>query len=203
MSALLDYGPLREAFEQRPTLTLTLHITGPVPAEHRADLERVLDAYEATLAGLPEAIARRLFLALSVGFRSNPSHDGVLDIVDIYQLADLVVFPSLTEGRGLPIPESAAAGIPIVCSPYDPRVVFDQVVGANLPADLQIRHAEFPEGDFSDELLARLTVVLLRPESQAALISHNREATKRRYSFAALQSSLAEILEQLATAVGD
>ena len=116
-------------------MTVTLQITGPVPIEHRDDLERVVDAYRTTLDELPPDIARRVFLALSAGWQSHPTLDDDIDIVDIYQLADLVVFPSQTEGRGLPIVEASAAGVPIVCSRYEPDAVFAEVVGEHLEPD--------------------------------------------------------------------
>ena len=72
----------------------------------------VVDAYRTTLDELPPDIARRVFLALSAGWQSHPTDDDDIDIVDIYQLADLVMFPSLTEGRGLPIVEASAASVP-------------------------------------------------------------------------------------------
>ena len=55
-----------------------------------------------------------------------------LTIETIYRMADAVVFPSETEGRGLPIIEAAATGIPIICSHYLPREVFSDVVGEKL-----------------------------------------------------------------------
>jgi len=201
IGALLRYAPFREAFEQRPELTLTLHVTGPVPIEHQRDLERVLAHYRAVLDEVPEAIGRRLFQAFSVGWQSHQSLVEGLEIVDIYHLADLVVFPSLTEGRGLPIPESAAAGVPIVCSHYEPRAVFAEVVGMHLPSDQRIHHEEFPEAGFPDELLARLTAILLDPAGQIDRVEHNREAARRRYSLAALQSSFTEVLDRLARTV--
>ena len=176
-------------------------MTGPVPIEHRECLERVVDHYRQVLDSVPTAIARRLFLAFSVGWQTHPTLDEELDIVDIYQLADLVVFPSLTEGRGLPIPESAAAGIPIVCSQYDPPAVFSEVVGLGLPSDQWILHEEFPEGEFSDDLLAAITSILLDPESQRERIAHNRTAVRGRYSLDALRESFEEILDRLDTAV--
>ena len=111
------------------------------------------------------------------------------------------MFPSLTEGRGLPIPESAAAGVPIVCSHYEPRAVFAEVVGMHLPSDQRIHYEEFPEAGFPDELLARLTAVLLDPAGQIDRVEHNREAVRRRYSLAALQSSFTEVLDRLARTV--
>ncbi len=197
IAALLDYPPFREAFERRTELTLTVHITGPVPLEHRACLEQMLDHYEAVLARVPEAIGQRLFVALSVGRQTSHKMAEALRMVDIYQLADLVLFPSLTEGRGLPIPESAAAGVPIVCSEYEPRSVFDQVVGADLPTDQQIRYATFPEKGYGEELLADVTSSLLDPASGMERIEHNRLAVKGRFSFDALSRTFAEILQAL------
>ena len=146
---------------------------------------------------LPAAIARRVFLAFSVGWQRHSDLDSDLSIVDIYQLADLVVFPSLTEGRGLPIPEAAAAGIPIVCSEYDPPAVFAEVIGMHLPSDQWIRYHDFPEGAFGHELLTTLSTALLDPSSQAESIAHNRAAVRTRYSLDALTASFDAIVRHI------
>ena len=65
IGALLHHRPFREVFEQRPSLSLTLQISGPVPIEHRECLEMVVDSYREVLAGLPDEIGARVFLALS------------------------------------------------------------------------------------------------------------------------------------------
>lgn len=46
-------------------------------------------------------------------------HTGIVtqeELVDLYNLVDLFVFPSLYEGFGLPILESLACGTPVICS---------------------------------------------------------------------------------------
>ncbi len=202
IGALLQHPPFRDAFEQRPNMTLTLHITGPVPIEHRACLEHVLDSYQAVLDEVPTEIGQRLFQAFSAGWQTDPASTGpasseAVDIVDIYQLADLVVFPSLTEGRGLPIAEASAAGVPIVCSHYEPPQVFAEVVGLHLNEADQILYEEFPSGEFSDDLLDRVTTILLDPTSQTEWIDHNRAVVKRRYSLDALQDSMTDLLGRL------
>ncbi len=201
IDALLRHPPFREAFERGAESTLTLHITGPVPIEHRACLDRVLDAYRAVLDGLPSDVASRIFLALSVGCQTDPISTDEIDIVDIYQIADLVVFPSLTEGRGLPIAEASAAGVPIICSPYEPREVFAEVVGQHLEDARRILYHDFPPGAFSDDLLDDLTAVLLDPRSQSERIEHNREAVRTRCSLDALRRSFDEMLDRLAVSV--
>jgi glycosyltransferase involved in cell wall biosynthesis len=46
-------------------------------------------------------------------------HTGIViqeELVDLYNLADLFVFPSLYEGFGIPILEALACGTPVICS---------------------------------------------------------------------------------------
>jgi len=201
IGALLEHPPFREAFEIRPALTLTLHITGPVPIEHQADLERVLGAYRGVLERLPDSIRRRLFLAFSVGTDDHSALHGnglgKIDIAGIYKLADAVLFPSLTEGRGLPIPESSGAGVPIVCSRYQPEDVFAAVIGEQLPEEQQIWYDLFPEGEFGADLLESLTSILLDPASLAERIRHNREAVRGRDAMPEMSRSFKRYLERL------
>lgn len=203
IGALLHHPPFRAAFEDRPALTLTLQISGPVPIEHRECLEQVVDAYREALYGVPADIGDRVFLAMSAGWQSHPTLADDIDIVDIYQLADLVVFPSQTEGRGLPIVEASAAGVPIICSRYQPHSVFGEVVGERLDAEDRIDFELLPEptADLTDELLDRVTAILLDPDSQADRIAHNRSAVLHRYSLEALQESLEQVVTRLESTV--
>lgn len=200
IAALLRHPPFRDVFEERRELTLTLHVTGPVPIEHRDSIGRLLNAYQAVLAEVPSSVARRLFQAFSVGVHRGVGHPEVEDltIVDIYQLADLVVFPSSTEGRGLPIPESAAAGVPLVCSEYEPQSVFEEVVGMDLEPAQTIGYDVFPTGRrFPDELLDAVTSALLDPGSLRDRIVHNQEAVRHRYSHDSLAASFSDVLDGL------
>ncbi len=55
-----------------------------------------------------------------------------LDIEQLYDVASLILLPSQTEGRGLPIIEAAACGTPIFCKQYEPRAVYEEVIGYHL-----------------------------------------------------------------------
>ena len=201
IGALLRHPPFLDALHRDPDMTVTLQITGPVPIEHREDLERIVDAYRTTLDELPSAVASRVYLALSAGWQSHPTLDDDIDIVDIYQIADLVVFPSQTEGRGLPIVEASAAGVPIVCSRYEPDAVFAEVVGEHLdPAD-QVEYERFPDDEPDDELLDRLTRLLLDPASAGR--THRPQPRRGRASLLARRSpaSLEDVLDRLASTV--
>jgi glycosyltransferase involved in cell wall biosynthesis len=201
IDALLKKSELRREFEDNPGRQLILHITGPTPREHRRDLERVLDAYRATVGALPGSQAERIFIAFSVGQETHPSFAAhgfqQLTIDAIYRMADAVVFPSKTEGRGLPIIESGACGIPIICSQYQHREVFDEVVGKQLPEELQIRYIVFPEGRFSAEFLSTVSKLLIHPEHFSDMIRHNRTAVRARYGQTFFEKSLQRLLERL------
>lgn len=187
LAALSRHEPFRSVFENDVRRQIILHITGPVPVEHREDLELVLTAFKALCESLPTRVAERLFLAFSVG---NEDHPGLraaglesLCIEEIYRLATVILFPSETEGRGLPIIESAASGVPIICSRYYPVKVFDEVVGEGLPDEEHIEYVLFPEHEdgFSKSFLDKVTKLLLKPDMFGEMINHNRIAARGRY----------------------
>lgn len=186
LAALLEHEPFAKTFFADRSRQIVLHVTGPTPIEHQDDLGNVLEAYLALCAKLPAADADRIFLVFSVGNEKHPCFEKLhlkpLCIEEIYQLADLVLFPSETEGRGLPIIESSAGGIPIVCRRYYPEEVFDEVVGKDLPENEQIRYLRFPSGEFKTGLLDRITELLLHPKRFEEWREHNREAVRSRYS---------------------
>lgn len=197
--ALLQ-GPMRAAFEHHEDRQLVLHVTGPTPLEHQADLETILRAYGNLLNELPAAIAERVFLAFSVGYETHPSYDkhdfDDMNIAGIYRMADAILFPSEIEGRGLPIIESGAVGVPIICSRYRPTDVFDDVIGEGLAEEQQIRYLRFPEGEFSVDFLDQVTELLLHPEEFSEWRDHNRHAIRLRYSELALRVAFQQLIER-------
>lgn len=201
IEALLREGALRENFHVHERMQLVMHITGPTPIEHQTDLEIVLNAYARTITTLPDGIADRIFVAFSVGNEDHPSFRDKgfkrLTIEEIYQMATVVLFPSEIEGRGLPIVESSACGIPIVCSRYKPEAVFAFVVGEGLPEDQQIHYTLFPEGEFSKDFLDEVAKLCLNPDAFQSRRAHNRKAVRLRYSQAALKKRFEELLRTL------
>jgi len=198
IQALLQ-GPLRATFEREPSQQLVLHITGPTPLEHQDDLETILNAYGKLIDNLPPSIADRVFLAFSGGRETHYSFEEQyfkdMNIADIYRMATAVLFPSETEGRGLPIIESAAVGIPIICSRYQPEEVFADVVGENLPEELRIHYHLFPEDEFPQEFLEDVTTLLTNPEVWTKSREHNRRVIRSRFSVAALRTAFQRLLD--------
>ncbi len=201
IEALLTKSQLREAFENNPQRQLVLHITGPAPREHKADLLSVLQRFKNVVDTLPARIAERIFLAFSVGQESHPSFARLgfkpLTIEDIYRLADVVVFPSTTEGRGLPIIEASASGIPIICSRYSPKEVFAEVVGEHLPEKFRIHYLRFPEKFFAPGFLSTVSELLLKPKSNPLYSQHNRTAVRARYGRETFKAHLKKLLWRL------
>lgn len=93
------------------------------------NLERFLEAYskiknreETQLVLVGKAFENYNILddrKRQLGIQKNVIHTGIVsqeELVDLYNLADLYVLPSLYEGFGLPIIEALACGTPVICS---------------------------------------------------------------------------------------
>ncbi len=198
LRALFEREAFRETFTASDR-TLQLHITGPAPIEHQVDLETVLKAFGDLVNALPAPLADRLFLSFSVG---NEDHESFaahsferLTIEDIYRMADVVVFPSETEGRGLPIVEASACGVPIICSRYNPEQVFADVVGEGRPEHEQIHTIHFPEDAFNQSFLDEISSLLLTPSANEVRRAHNTAAVRKRYSRERLQATFAALID--------
>ncbi len=202
LQALLHYQPFQHIFFNDSEYKLVLHITGPTPVEHQEALEQILNAYVELCASLPPDVAERVFIEFSVGNGSHPIFESLgletLEIEDIYKLATVILFPSETEGRGLPIIEASAGGIPIICSRYRPQTVFDEVVGAELDAEQQIKFLEFPEDNYDEKFLSNVSELLLHPENFADWREHNRRAVAMRYGSEMIQNKFAEFIKVFA-----
>jgi glycosyltransferase involved in cell wall biosynthesis len=201
ISNLLSRSRLKKAFLDNPNRKLLLHITGPVPKEHQKDLEQIISAYSKTNKRLPDSLTDRVFLSFSVGQHDHSSFDSLelspLTIEEIYRIADLVVFPSETEGRGLPIIEACASGKPIICSRYRPEKVFSDVVGERLPNQQRIVYFQFPERRYKKKFLSEVAGFLLDPREQENTIDHNREAVRIRYSQESFSRKIVDLVLQV------
>ena len=84
-------------------------------------------------------------------------HAPIDDVVALYNLADLLVLPSLYEGFGLPVIEAMACGTPVVTSPNGAL--------AEVGGDA----AEYVDPTQVESIAAGIYAVLSDPERQAAL----------------------------------
>jgi glycosyltransferase involved in cell wall biosynthesis len=119
------YTGLPADVRHRHQLVVACHLT----KENRADVDRMLDEF-----GVADDV-------LFPGYVSDQT------LVLLYQAAELVVFPSLYEGFGLPVAEAIACGAPVVASgtssipelvadkdalfdPYDPASIREKLLHA-------------------------------------------------------------------------
>ncbi|MBC8076763.1 MAG: glycosyltransferase [Chloroflexales bacterium] len=101
-----------------------LVVTGP-PGPHNPTNAAYLAQLEAQIAasGADDAVLF-LYRAYTSGDRPKPVSDALL--ADLYRLADGLLFPSRSEGFGIPMVEAGLIGLPIFCSDIPP---FHEIAG--------------------------------------------------------------------------
>ncbi len=109
------------------------------------------------------------------------------DLVDLYNLCDLFVFPPLREGLGLPVLEAMACGAPVIGSA---TTAVREVVGRD--------DATFDPADVSS-ISAKLAHVLTDDRFRQELREHGAAHVKR-YTWEASAASANNVLESIASA---
>jgi len=112
---------LNKAFVQKfiadPLLKLTIIVSGPIASGHIDYFYEVLQLFNKLLFDLPVEYRDKVFLGFLFSAFDKDEYKQksykLITIPDLYAAASLILLPSETEGRGLPIIESAAAGKPI------------------------------------------------------------------------------------------
>jgi hypothetical protein len=200
ISRLFSDAEFLNAFRSSPNLKLTLLVTGPVAGEHERYFLKLLRDFDRCVSRLPGSVRDRVFFALLFsgmdypGFRKR--FDRPCTIADLYGVASLVVLPSETEGRGLPIIESAACGVSIMTRRYDPEDVFSEVVGEHLAQDERLEVISF-RNRITPALITSVKEHLLHPLRFTAANAHNRQVVEGRYAMESLASSLESCFRQL------
>lgn len=201
IKSLINYRTFANHFKKNSEMSLFLHISGPVSIEHEDALKKILLEFKALTENLDDNISDRIFLGFSVGaedhriFQKNKFKR--LSIEDIYHLADLVLFPSESERRGLPIIESSASKVPIICCRFAPTKVFDDVIGEKLDPSFQIKFIPFPEEDFSQKFLKKITSIILDSGQFKSESDHNREAVRKRFGAEGMKVSFEGFLHTI------
>lgn len=198
---MFDFKNFIEKFRETEHLKLTVLITGPIPAGQYEYFLKLLDRFNQLLKSLPEDLRDKVNLALlfseldSEKFESRFKNN--VGIPELYNIASLVLLPSKTEGRGLPIIEAAACGTPIFCRRYQPEAVYSDVIGENLPEIDRLKVIEFDGKQINKSHVQTIFNRVFFPHNYTNDLQHNLAVVQKRYSLTALEENLKSIIYQL------
>ena len=203
---LFSYDPFYEKFITNPQLTLSLIVSGPIPHGQQDYYQELKKDFKNFLKGLPKEFKSRVLLGfLFSEFDKNEfkkKYKRPLDIEQLYDVASLILLPSQTEGRGLPIIEAAACGTPIFCRQYEPREVYDEVIGRHLDESLRLNVLEFKGSKIPKKLAERICDHVFYPQNRMVDVTHNRNVINKRYSLESLQKNMEYVLKRLRMQLG-
>ncbi|MCF8224972.1 MAG: phosphodiester glycosidase family protein [Bacteroidales bacterium] len=188
-------------FETTPHLKITLLISGPIADGHYNYYKKIIKRFRQLLSVVPEYYRNRVYLALLLGeldrasFRkqfSNPA-----EIPELYNISSLVLLPSKTEGRGLPIIEATACGTPIFCRRYEPEEVYSEVIGEHLGENERLRVYEFRGKKINKQIVSDIIERVFFPHKFTEDTKHNKRVVEKRYSLNSLNNNMKKILQCL------
>ena len=198
---LFEDDEVNEYFEQNEQLKITILVSGPIATGHFKYFLHVIQSFGDTIARLQEKHRNKIFLGFMLSQYDKPSFiqhfEHPIKISELYNIASLVMLPSETEGRGLPIIEAAACGIPIFCRRYEPEVAYSNVIGEHLPKSERLTVIEFTDPELSNDIIELVKRQLFSPKGYEHFKARNKQIVEKRYSFDALVSEFEKILEKL------
>jgi glycosyltransferase involved in cell wall biosynthesis len=198
---LFSYDSFFEKFITNPQLKLSLIVSGPIPHGQQNYYRDLKKDFTNFLKELPKEFKSRVLLGfLFSEFDKNEfkkKYKKPLDIEQLYDVASLILLPSQTEGRGLPIIEAAACGTPIFCRQYEPREVYDQVIGRHLDESLRLNVLEFKGSKVPKQLAEKICDHVFYPQNRMVDVTHNRNVINKRYSIESLQKNMRYILKRM------
>jgi hypothetical protein len=184
-----------------PELKISLIVTGPIPHGQHAYYKQLKQDFSAFLERLPVDFKSKVFLGfLFSEFDKDEfkqKYNAPFDIGQLYHIASLILLPSQTEGRGLPILEAAASGTPIYCRQYEPREVYEEVIGTNLNEKNRLKVLEFRGSKVSGRLINKIVDQVFYPQNNVDDVTHNLNVIKYRYSYKALELNMRDVLKNL------
>ncbi len=182
-------------------LKLTLLITGPIATGQYAYFERLIERFDKFMEVLKPVHREKIFMACLFSELDRESFKkrfkNPVGIPELYNIASLILLPSKTEGRGLPIIEATACGTPIICRRYEPRDVYREVIGEHLEEQDRLQVIEFDGKNIKLRHVREITDRIFFPNKYVEEIRHNRKAVMKRYSLYSLEKNLNRIFYRL------
>lgn len=190
-----------ERLRNTPNLKLTIIVTGPIANGHFEYFKSLLANFSELLDSLDPEVSKKLYLSFLFSELDKKTFkkrfDKPVTIPDLYNIASLVLLPSKTEGRGLPIIEAAACGTPIFCTRYTPENVYSEVIGEHLPEKQRLKVIEFSGKKISRKHAKRIIDRVLFPHLYTDEVLHNKNAVNSRFSIKSLTENIHEICTKL------
>lgn len=190
-----------EKFSDNPQLSLSLLVSGPIPHGQQNYYHHLVQDFKNFLEELPKKFRSKVLLGFLFSefdkYEFKKKHNNPLDMEQLYDIASLILLPSQTEGRGLPIIEAAACGTPIFCKQYEPRAVYEEVIGYHLDESQRLKVLEFKGSKIPKKLIANIIDHIFYPQNRMAEVTHNRNVIQNRYSLDALQKNITYIIKRL------
>jgi len=188
-------------FRNTAHLKMTLLITGPIARGHYGYYKKLVDHFRELLSQVDPHLKDRVYLALLCGELDRESfkerYKNPAGIAELYNISSLVLLPSKTEGRGLPIIEATACGTPIFCRRYEPEEVYSEVIGEHLEEKERLKVLEFRGKKITSSIVLRIIDRVFFPHRYTDEFRHNRRVVYKRYSLDSLNENIIKILHQL------
>lgn len=201
LNLILKNKNFKDRMTNTKNLKITILITGPIAAGHYSYFLRLLERFNELIKAVDKRIQKKVFLACLFSELDKDSFQKrfpePVGIPELYNIASLVLLPSKTEGRGLPIIEAAACGTPIFCRRYYPKNVYSEVIGEHLNEKDRLKVIEYDGKHLKSKQLKAIIERVFFPHKFSEEILHNRRAVIKRYSLEALTENIHEIFFRL------
>jgi hypothetical protein len=201
VNKMLQVESLKEKIRESDDLKITILITGPIPLGQYPYFQKLLKRFQELLDNIDREFRKRVYLGFLFSEmdkeRFKNHFKNPLGIPDLYSISSLILLPSKTEGRGLPILEAAAAGVPIFCRRYQPENVYAEVIGEHLPEKERLKVIEFTGRSIRDLHVTEVIEKVFFPHIHHRSVSHNKKVIEKRYSINSLNSCIDEIVTKL------
>lgn len=188
-------------FKETKHLKLTILITGPIASGHYDYFIHLVKKFKDLLDALDEDVKNKVYLAFLFSEldkeKFKKHFENPVGIPELYNIASLILLPSKTEGRGLPIIEATACGTPIFCSRYYPENVYSEVIGEHLPFENRLNVIEFNGKTITQKHVTKIINRVFFPHKFTQEIAHNQNVVDNRYSLDALKNNIDEICYRL------
>jgi len=198
---LFENEDFYKRFSETKHLKLTIIITGPIASGHYEYFKRLIRKFSDLLNALNKEVRNKIYIAFlfseldKAEFKSH--FDDPVGIPELYNIASLILLPSKTEGRGLPIIEAAACGTPIFCSRYFPENVYSEVIGEHLPHKDRLKVIEFDGKNITKKQIKKIIERVFFPQKFSNEIAQNYNVVNNRYSLDSLKSNIDDICYKL------